>query len=100
MNKLAQSARQLFGVSLLLLAASMMAACATNPVTKKTELTLMSEQQEIRLGSQQYLQNQQSAGGKFLLDPQLAAYVSEVGQKLVRVSDRPNLPFEFVVIND
>ena len=88
------------GTCLLLIAAILAGGCATNPVTKKTELTLMSEQQEIRLGSQQYLQNQQSAGGRFILDPQLAAYVNEVGQKLVRVSDRPNLPFEFVVIND
>jgi predicted Zn-dependent protease len=86
--------------SLLILAALAIGGCGTNPVTKKTELSWMSEQQEIRLGSQQYLQNQQSAGGKFNLDPQLAAYVNEVGQKLVRVSDRPNLPFEFVVIND
>ncbi|TRZ56489.1 MAG: peptidase M48 [Rhodocyclaceae bacterium] len=85
---------------LLLLAALLTGGCATNPVTKKTELTLMSEQQEIRIGTQQYLQSQQSAGGKFLLDPALTAYVSEVGQKLVRVSDRPNLPFEFIVIND
>ena len=86
--------------SLLLLAALAMGGCGTNPVTKKTELSWMSEQQEIRLGSQQYMQNQQSAGGRFILDPQLVAYVNEVGQKLVRVSDRPNLPFEFVVIND
>jgi predicted Zn-dependent protease len=69
-------------------------------VTKKSELSFVSEAQEISIGSQEYLQNQQSAGGKYLLDPALAAYVSEVGQKLVKVSDRPNLPFEFVVIND
>ena len=84
----------------LLLTALLAGGCATNPVTKKTELTLMSEQQEIRLGTQQYLHSQQSAGGRFVLDPALTAYVNEVGQKLVRVSDRPNLPFEFVVIND
>lgn len=82
---------------LLVLAAS---GCATNPVTRKTELAFVSEQQEISMGAKQYLQNQQSAGGKFILDPALAAYVSEVGQKLVKVSDRPNLPFEFVIIND
>jgi len=76
------------------------AGCATNPVTKKSEISFISEQQEIRLGKQEYLHTQQSAGGRFILDPALAAYVNEVGQKLVKVSDRPNLPFEFVVIND
>ena len=89
-----------FGIRLLLLAALLIAGCATNPVTKKTELTLVSEQQEISMGARQYVANQQSAGGKFILDPALTAYVNEVGQKLVKVSDRPNLPFEFVVIND
>jgi hypothetical protein len=71
MNPSRPPMRRLFGISLSLLAALAMGGCATNPVTKKTELTLVSEQQEIKLGSQQYLQNQQSAGGKFILDPSL-----------------------------
>ena len=74
--------------------------CATNPVTKHTELSILSEKQEISIGTQQYLLSQQSAGGKFILDPALDAYVNEVGQKLAKFSDRPKLPFEFVVIND
>ena len=90
----------LFGIGLLVLAALVTGGCATNPVTKKSEISFVSEKQEIKLGSQQYLHTQQSAGGKFILDPALNAYVNEVGQKLVKVSDRPNLPFEFVVIND
>ncbi|MDP2826657.1 MAG: M48 family metalloprotease [Sulfuritalea sp.] len=100
MNKRNQSCTKSLCTCLLLLGALALAGCATNPVTKKSELTFMSEQQEISIGTQQYLQNQQSAGGKFILDPALAAYVNEVGQKLVKLSDRPNLPFEFVVIND
>ena len=100
MNNSTRSLAQSFAIGLLLLAALAMGGCSTNPVTKKSELSWMSEEQEIRLGTQQYLQNQQSAGGRFLLDPALSAYVNDVGQKLVRVSDRPSLPFEFVVIND
>ncbi len=80
--------------------AVVLAACATNPVTKKSELAFVSEAEEISIGTQQYQPSQQSAGGKYILEPALAAYVSEVGQKLVKVSDRPNLPFEFVIIND
>lgn len=100
MNKPAAFFAKWFCIGALSLAAIVTGGCATNPVTRKTELTLISEKEEIRLGSQQYLQNQQSSGGKFTLDAQLVAYVNEVGQKLVRVSDRPNLPYEFVVIND
>lgn len=85
---------------LLLILPAVLAACATNPVTKKSEISFVSEKQEISIGTQQYLRSQQSSGGKFILDPALAAYVAEVGGKLVKVSDRPNLPFEFVVIND
>lgn len=99
MNPFASNSAPSMGIRLLL-AVLAIAGCATNPVTKKSELTLVSEQQEIRIGTQQYLQSQQSAGGKFILDPALSAYVNEVGQKLVKVSDRPNLPFEFSVIND
>ncbi|MDP2824375.1 MAG: M48 family metalloprotease [Sulfuritalea sp.] len=100
MNQSAFTLARSLGISLLLLAALAIGGCGTNPVTKKSELMLLSEQQEISMGATQYVPNQQSAGGKFILDPALTAYVSEVGQKLVKVSDRPNLPFEFVVIND
>ena len=85
---------------LLLILLALLSACATNPVTHKSELAFVSEAQEISIGSQQYQPSQQSAGGRYLLDPALTAYVTEVGQKLVKVSDRPNLPFEFVIIND
>jgi len=85
---------------LLLVLLALLGACATNPVTHKSELAFVSEAQEISIGSQQYQPSQQSAGGRYLLDPALSAYVTEVGQKLVKVSDRPNLPFEFVIIND
>jgi predicted Zn-dependent protease len=98
MNRRASSFCLSFVTSLLL--AVLVTGCATNPVTKKSELAWMSEQQEVKIGTQQYLQSQQSAGGKFILDPALTAYLNQVGQKLVKVSDRPNLPFEFVVIND
>jgi predicted Zn-dependent protease len=100
MNRFAAPVVRLFGIGLLVLAAVVTGGCATNPVTKKSEISFISEKQEIKIGGQQYLHTQQSAGGKFILDPALNAYVNEVGQKLVKVSDRPNLPFEFVVIND
>lgn len=74
--------------------------CAKNPVTGKQELNFVSTHQEIKLGSKNYLYAQQASGGKYTLDPDLNAYVQTVGQKLAKVSDRPDLPFEFVVVND
>lgn len=76
------------------------AGCAVNPVTGKNELHLISEREEISMGSKNYTPGQQQSGGQYVVEPQLTAYVREVGQKLARVSDRNQLPYEFVVLND
>ncbi|HIJ55090.1 MAG TPA: M48 family metalloprotease [Deltaproteobacteria bacterium] len=73
--------------------------CATNPVTGKQELHLISESYEIKVGEDNYLYTQQSQGGDYLTDPELIQYVKDVGHRLSQVSDRPQLPFEFVIIN-
>ncbi|MBI4983913.1 MAG: M48 family metalloprotease, partial [Rhodocyclales bacterium] len=79
---------------------AVVAGCAVNPVTGKKELHLISEQEEVAMGRSNYLPGQQQSGGPYVLDPQLTAYVREVGQKLARVSDRNQLPYEFVILND
>ncbi len=75
-------------------------ACAVNPVTGKKEMIIDSVQQDIAAGQQHYGPSQQSQGGKYVVDPGLTAYVSQVGKKLAAVSDVPNLPYEFVVLNN
>ncbi|MCO6413577.1 MAG: M48 family metalloprotease [Thiogranum sp.] len=77
----------------------LLGACATNPVTGKSELSLIPESQEISIGVEQYGPVRQSQGGDYVADPQVQAYVSEIGQRLAAVSDR-ELPYEFAVIND
>ena len=75
-------------------------ACGTNPVTKKKEFQFVSESQEISIGKQNYSPARQSQGGDYVIDPELTAYVQSVGNRLAKVSDRPELPFEFVVLNE
>lgn len=75
-------------------------ACASNPVTGKRDLVFMSTEQEIALGQKNYLPAQQQQGGQYTVDPELSRYVAGVGAKLAAVSDRPNLPYEFVVLNN
>jgi len=82
------------------LTALLIGGCGTNPVTKKTELQFVSEGKEIQIGQQNYAPARQSQGGDYVIDPELTAYVREVGQRLAAVSDRPQLPYEFVVLND
>ncbi|MCR8915464.1 tetratricopeptide repeat protein [Marinobacter panjinensis] len=76
-----------------------LSGCTVNPVTGEKQLSLIPESQELSIGSEQYKPTQQTQGGQFYLDPDLNQYVSEVGQKLAKVSDRPDLPYEFVVLN-
>ena len=82
-----------------LLLAALITGCAVNPVTGRNELSLLDETQEINLGTNQYGPTQQSQGGPYTADPELSEYVSKVGQRLARVSDR-SLPYEFVIIDD
>jgi beta-barrel assembly-enhancing protease len=74
--------------------------CSINPVTGKNEFTLVSASQEVSIGQQQYQPSQQSQGGRYIVDPNLQVYVRDVGKKLAAVSDRPDLPYEFVVLNN
>src|SRR4029453_6420853 len=74
------------------------AGCARNPVTGKSELSLVSESQEIEMGKQSAQQVAQSIG--YYQDPALQSYVSEIGMKMAKASERPNLPWEFHGVND
>ncbi len=74
--------------------------CVVNPVTGKSQISLMSPEQEVAAGAQNYVPAQQSQGGQYVVDPGLTTYVQKVGKKLAAVSDRPDLPYEFVVLNN
>ncbi|MBQ0720622.1 MAG: M48 family metalloprotease [Gammaproteobacteria bacterium] len=74
--------------------------CTVNPVTGERQLSLVSAEQEVSIGRQQYLPAQQAQGGRYYLDPEIQFYVASIGKKLAAVSDRPNLPYEFVVLNN
>jgi len=85
---------------LVFLALAFMAGCSVNPVTGEKQLSLISESQELAIGAEQYVPTQQTQGGRFYIDPELNLYVRDVGRKLAQVSDRPDLPYEFVVLNN
>src|SRR5690606_18677869 len=74
------------------------AGCVINPVTGERQLALVSADDEIAIGEQQYFPMRQAQGGDYVVDPELSAYVARVGQRVAAVSDRA-LPYEFVVLN-
>ena len=72
--------------------------CATNPATGEQQLSLISRSQEIQLGRQSAQQVRQTLG--FVDDRELQNYVARIGHRLAAASERPDLPWEFHVVDD
>ncbi|MBR8827390.1 MAG: M48 family metalloprotease [Gomphosphaeria aponina SAG 52.96 = DSM 107014] len=64
------------------------------------QLSHISDEQEVGLGEQ--INQQLLSEGEVQLadDPQINAYLKEIGQKLAQNSDRPELPYTFQVVDD
>ena len=72
--------------------------CSINPATGERQLVLMSESQEIALGRENHEQILQQMG--VYDDPEVQAYVDRLGQELAALSERPDLPWTFTVLDD
>lgn len=86
--------------SFLLLAALtvLVAGCQTVPLTGRSQLILLSKEQELSLGLQTYQKVLKEA--KLSQDPRVNEMVRRVGMKLSQVADRPDYDWEFKVIDD
>jgi predicted Zn-dependent protease len=84
-----------------LLAAVLIAAasggCATNPVTGKTDVVTMTAEQEVAIGRELHPKTLQQFGRYD--DEALQGYVNEIGQRIARVSHRPELQYTFTVLD-
>jgi predicted Zn-dependent protease len=93
--------RRLAFVSLFapaLIFGSAVSNCARNPVTGKSELSLVSESQEIQMGQEASKEVAQSIG--IYNDQKINDYVAGIGKRIAANSERPNLPWEFHVVDD
>ena len=79
-------------------AAGLMFGCATDPVTGKSQLMLVSEDTEIQI-DKQYSPMQFSSDFGEVQDRQLNRYVSQIGNKMAASSHRPHMPYSFRVVN-
>jgi len=86
-----------FTRSALVAAAVALSACATNPVTGKRQLALMSEAQEIAAGQENDVQVRREMGA--YNDRALEEYVAGIGNRLAQISERPNLPWHFTIVD-
>ncbi|MGH7710102.1 MAG: M48 family metalloprotease, partial [Gemmatimonadaceae bacterium] len=82
----------------IVLSTMLTGACATNPVTGRRELSLVSESQEIQMGRQAAQQTLQSMPE--ISDMGMKSLVTQMGQRIARASERPNLPWEFHTLDD
>lgn len=73
------------------------AACASNPVSGRREVSLISEADEIAMGRQGDAEIRREMG--VYNDEELQRYVSGIGEKLAGVSHRPSLPWTFTVLD-
>lgn len=73
--------------------------CSTNPVTGKSQLDLMGEAGEIRMGTNFYPGAIQGSLGP-IEERDVQATVEKVGQAVAGVSHRPGLPYQFTAVND
>lgn len=72
--------------------------CATNPVTGKRELSLIPESQEIQMGREASQGDLKRVGETIKADAQ--ALVRSMGLQIAARSERPQLPWEFHVLDD
>jgi len=88
--------KPLLGVGLAC-AAWLMGSCARNPVTGAHDVTFVSEKGEIEEGRRAHEQIIRIYG--VYEDQALQDYVNGVGQRLAKLSHRPELQFHFTVID-
>jgi len=73
-------------------------ACATNPVTGKRQLALISEAQEIEMGREADKDVVSSIG--LYADESMQRYVQALGARIAATTERPALPWTFRVVDD
>lgn len=89
--------RSLMLTALVLVLSVFWDGCAVNPVSGKKQFMLMSESQELALGKQ----SDPSIVAQFGVyqDDNLQAFLNEKGQEMAAISHRPDLPFEFKLLD-
>ncbi len=75
------------------------AGCAVNPITGQEELMFFPDQQDIAIGQQYAPEVEKELKGK-IEDLAVQNYIKSIGQKVARVSHRPDFEYHFVAVKD
>ncbi len=85
-------------IALAFVLLAVLSGCSTNPATGRSQFNVLSHGEEIALGAEAAPQFITENGGEIPSDT-IKTYVAGIGQKLAAVSERPDLPWEFFVLN-
>jgi predicted Zn-dependent protease len=83
--------------ALLTLFAAAIGACSINPVSKMPEVTLLTVEQEKKIGEEEDKKVAQEMG--LLDDAKLTAYLDALGQRLAKESPRQDVSYRFHVVD-
>jgi predicted Zn-dependent protease len=84
----------LMGMSLL---AFLPSGCAVNPVSGKSEIVLISTEEERKLGAQEAVKVEKTMG--LVDDPKIMAYIKTVGRRLAEHSPRQDVDYTFQIVD-
>ncbi|TVQ62027.1 MAG: M48 family peptidase [Phycisphaerales bacterium] len=81
-------------------AGPVMSGCTTNPATGRSQLALMSMDQQIALGTEAAPELTAEYGGE-VRDEQLRAYVRDIGERMAATTEAnyPSLPWTFTLLD-
>jgi len=86
--------------ALILIPLMLITGCSTNKATgNQTFTAFMSEEEERKVGAEEHPKIMKEFGGA-LEGLRLQAYVNSIGRALAQVSEVPNLPYKFTILND
>jgi predicted Zn-dependent protease len=76
-----------------------LAGCAVNPITGEEELMLFPDRQDIDIGKQYAPEVEKELKGR-IEDQVMQNYIDGVGQRISKISHRPDFDYHFVAVND
>jgi len=81
------------------LAWAVLSGCAVNPVTGEQEMMFFGPEKDVELGRKYAPYIEKELGGR-VPDENLQKYVDQIGQRIARVCHRPDLSYQFAVVEE
>src|SRR5262245_54278409 len=76
----------------------LLAGCASAPYTRRSQLIIVSADEEMKLGAEAY--QEVLAKSRVVTEPPRTAPVEAVGRRIARAADHPEYPWQFALLED